>query len=171
VLRDYPESTHAKLIGTQKRQREALGKPFELQFTDAVSGAEVSITTLRGKIVVVSFWATWCGPCVAEMPRMKELYAQYHERGVEFIGVSLDVPEEEGGLARLKQFVQKNQIPWPQYYQGGVGENTFSATWGVNEIPAVFVIDADGKLASAEAKDKLGQLIPAMLERKGVGSQ
>ena len=69
--------------------------------------------------MVVDFWATWCGPCVAEMPAMKKLYAEYKDKGVEFIGVSLD--HKEGGLGQLKAFVAKEGIPWPQYYQGDGG--------------------------------------------------
>ncbi|MGO9598767.1 MAG: TlpA family protein disulfide reductase [Isosphaeraceae bacterium] len=57
-----------------------VGKPLELEFTDATSGSEVSLKRLKGKVVVLDFWATWCGPCVAELPKMKDLYAKYHGR-------------------------------------------------------------------------------------------
>ena len=59
------------------------------------------MSDLKGKVVVVDFWATWCGPCVGEMPNMKKLYAEYKPKGVEFIGVSLDQPESAGGLKAL----------------------------------------------------------------------
>jgi thiol-disulfide isomerase/thioredoxin len=123
--------------------------------------------------VVVDFWATWCGPCVAEMPKMKELYAQYRSRGVEFIGVSLDQPRKQGGLKRLAAFVQANGIAWPQYYQGHGWNSPFSASWGIHSIPRVFVVDQAGKLYSADARDKLETLIPELLKEKtavaGVG--
>ena len=114
---------------------------------------------------MVDFWATWCGPCVAEMPKMKELYAEYKDKGVEFIGVSLDQPKEQGGLDKLKEFVAKNEIAWPQYYQGKGWESEFSTSWGINSIPCVFVVDAEGNLSSVEARGKLETLIPEHLEK------
>ena len=119
----------------RRKQREAIGKPFELEFTDAIKGETVSIKGLKGKVVVIDFWATWCGPCVAEMPKMKKLYAEYKDKGVEFIGVSLDQPKEQGGLDKLKKFVAENEIAWPQYYQGNGWESEFSKSWGINSHP------------------------------------
>ena len=117
------------MIKGGRHQREAIGKPFDLEFTDAISGSTVSIKGLKGKVVVIDFWATWCGPCVAEMPKMKELYAKYRDKGVEFIGVSLDQPKERGGLDKLKKFVKENEIAWPQYYQGNGWESEFLHSW------------------------------------------
>ena len=86
--------------------------------------------------MVIDFWATWCGPCVAEMPKMKELYAKYRDKGVEFIGVSLDQPKEQGGLDKLKKFVKENEIAWPQYYQGTIGTASSPSLGGSTRFPA-----------------------------------
>ena len=166
VLKDFPTSPEAGRIKGIHRRNESTGKPFDLEFTDAIKGTTVSIKGLKGKVVVIDFWATWCGPCVAEMPKMKQLYAKYHDQGVEFIGVSLDVPQAQGGLDRLKKFVKENEIPWPQYYQGNYWQSEFSSSWGINAIPAVFVVDQEGKLYSVEARGKLETIIPELLKKK-----
>ncbi len=130
ITKDFPDSKHASSILGMRRKTRAIGKPFELEFTEALTGAPISMKNLKGKVVVLDFWATWCGPCVEDMPRLKKLYAKYHDRGVEFVGISLDQPKEEGGLDRLKKFVKDNKMPWPQYYQGNGWESRVFAVVG-----------------------------------------
>jgi thiol-disulfide isomerase/thioredoxin len=166
IVTDFPDSMYAGMIKGSRHQHETIGKPFDLDFTDAIKGSAVSIKGLKGKVVVIDFWATWCGPCVAEMPKMKELYAKYRDQGVEFIGVSLDQPKEQGGLDKLKKFVKENEIAWPQYYQGKGWESEFSMSLGINSIPCVFIVDADGKLYSVEARGQLEEMIPDLLKKK-----
>jgi thiol-disulfide isomerase/thioredoxin len=163
ILKAYPNSGSAKYAKGKIRQATSVGKPFELSFQDAITGETVDLSALRGKVVVVDFWATWCGPCVAEMPHMKELYQQYREKGVEFIGISLDQPEDKGGLEKLKKFVAEKEIAWPQYYQGKGWESEFSTGWGINAIPALFILDKKGNLRSTSARGKLEELIPELL--------
>jgi thiol-disulfide isomerase/thioredoxin len=166
LVKEFPDSQFAGMIQGTRRQKEGVGKPFDLEFTDVIKGSTVSIKGLKGKVVVIDFWATWCGPCVAEMPNMKELYAKYHDKGVEFIGVSLDQPKEDGGLDALKSYVKKNEIAWPQYYQGNYWNSEFSKSWGINSIPTMFLVDQDGKLVSVEARGKLETMIPELLKKK-----
>jgi thiol-disulfide isomerase/thioredoxin len=165
ILSEFPETSDAQKIQGIRRKEDRIGKPFELEFKDAISGSTVSVKGLKGKVIVIDFWATWCGPCVAEMPRMKELYATFHDQGVEFIGVSLDRPADEGGLDRLKKFVKEKAIGWPQYYQGSGWDSAFSSSCGINEIPAIFVIDTDGKLYSTDGGGKLDKMLPELLKK------
>ena len=167
LTKEFPDSPSAVSLRGPRDPQGWVGKPFDLAFTDAVSGSPVSMRGLKGKVVVVDFWATWCGPCVAEMPKMKQLYAKYHGQGVEFLGVSLDQPREQGGLESLIKFVQENEIPWPQYYQGNFWQSAFSSSWGINSIPRVFVVDQEGKLYSVDARGKLDTIIPELLKKKG----
>ena len=94
---------------------------------------------------------------------MKKLYAEFKDKGVEFIGVSLDKPKEEGGLDKLKDFVAANGIEWPQYYQDNNLNVKFSTSWGIISIPSVFLVDTDGNLTSVEARGKLEKMIPQVL--------
>ena len=160
--REYPGSDSAGLFASDSHSG-SIGKPFNLEFANAINSKPISMKHLKGKVVVIDFWATWCGPCVAEMPKMKELYAKYQDQGVEFIGVSLDKPREQGGLDNLKKFVKEHEIAWPQYF---AADGEFARYWKVNAIPRVFIVDAEGKLRSTEARGKLEQMIPALWKKR-----
>jgi thiol-disulfide isomerase/thioredoxin len=172
IEKDYPNTTAAKQAASarpglegERRVFARLGKPFELEFTEASKGTPITMASLKGKVVVIDFWATWCGPCLVEMPNMKKLYAEFKDKGVEFIGVSLDLPKEKGGLDKLRDYVASNGIEWPQYYQGNYWQSEFSSSWEVHAIPRVFLVDADGNLASVKARGQLEALIPKYLEK------
>jgi thiol-disulfide isomerase/thioredoxin len=165
LIAEYPDDPAAAQAKSFLELAKKIGKPLSLAFDDAIKGSHVSIEGLKGKVVVLDFWATWCGPCVVEMPKMKELYAKFHDQGVEFIGVSLDKPKAEGGLDKLKEFVAKHEIRWPQYYQGNGWESEFSSGLGINAIPRLLLIDAEGNLADIEARGRLDTLLPEYIAK------
>lgn len=162
-----PESKWAKPARGAIRRIEELGKPFNLTFFEAATGKEISIQRdMKGKVVVIDFWAGWCSDCAADMPRLKSIYEKYHDKGVEFVGVSLDNPESEGGLRTMTAAVARLGIPWPQFYQGNYTDSDFSAGWGINAIPWAFVIDQDGNLASADAQKDLDLILAGLLQAR-----
>lgn len=161
IKKDYPDKS--KYMDGKIKQIKSIGKPFELKFQDAITGTQINMKDLKGQVVIFDFWATWCPPCVAEMPKMKELYSKYHDEGVQFIGISLDKAEYKGGLEALKKYVSEKEIPWPQYYQGNYWTSDFSMSWGISGIPALFIIDKKGNLRSTLARGKLEELIPELL--------
>ncbi len=164
-VKRFPGTLPAIQAENEIKCAEAIGKPFELDFDDAISGKHITMKDLRGKIVVIEFWATWSGPSVGEINAMKDLYHKYHDRGVEFIGVSLDFPARRGGLAKLKSFVARNEIPWPQYFQGNGWESEFSRNWGITTIPTIFVVDSRGLFHSKTERDDLDLVIATLLNQ------
>ena len=90
----------------------------------------------------MDFWATDCTPCVAELPRVKAAYDQFHGRGFEVIGISCDTDQE-----KLKKFIVKHELPWPEYCDGKPqGENKLTQDFGIDGIPHMFLVDKKGYL-------------------------
>jgi TolA-binding protein/peroxiredoxin len=168
VVDRFPGSETAGLAEGTLRRIEAVGKPFALEFTDAVSGKRVSTADLKGKVVVIDFWTADAAMAEARRPRtgMRELYAK-HRGKVEFIGVNLDAPGAGGGPDEVKQFAKEHEFPWPQFHDADHGNGALARRWGVNVIPTRFVIDPNGDLHSADARDGLDRLIPQLLAEAG----
>jgi thiol-disulfide isomerase/thioredoxin len=164
VVGGYPNAPVTKVIKGITRRKDAIGKTMSATFNDAITGTPIDLADFRGKVVVVDFWAAWCTDCAAEMPNMKKIYADYEDKGVVFVGVSLDLPESEGGLDALKKGVARHQLKWPQYYLGREWDSDFSSEWGVYAIPAVFVLDQQGKVVNTDASGKLETILPPLLK-------
>jgi thiol-disulfide isomerase/thioredoxin len=163
LAQNYPETYYGTYAPGMIHRLTSLGEPFEFSFTDLVSGEKMSISDLRDRVVILDFWSTSCVPCVREFPHLKELYAQYHPQGVEFIGISLDEPPEKGGRQAVLKFVGEHDLPWPQYYQGNGYDSEFSKSWGVGSIPTMFAVGKEGRLRTTKARGRLDDVIPKLL--------
>lgn len=145
------------------RRLESIGKPVDVSFTDAISGKKVDVKDLRGKVVVMDFWATWCPPCIAEMPKLKELQAKYQDK-LQIIGVSVDASEQEGGLKAMKAFVEKNGLPLPQLYGGNGMDSEIAVHWGITAVPAKLILDKEGRLVDSDGVWDLEKLLTELID-------
>ena len=136
------------------------GKPVDIQFT-ALDGRQVDLAKLKGKVVLVEFWSTSCGPCVAEMPEVKAAYQKLHDRGFEVVGISLDDKESV-----LRRFIKEKELPWPQYFDGKGWENKFAVRYGIFAIPTMWLVDKAGSLSSTEARFDLERQVASLLGEK-----
>ncbi len=151
-----------KLARSEDTPPDLIGKTLELTGSTAL-GPPLDWTSYRGKVVLVDFWATWCGPCLREMPRLKAIYAQYKERGFDVVGISLD-----RDLDAVDKFLQEQEIAWTNV----LGEETqpLAKKYGVRGIPTMMLVDREGKvIAVAHQVDKLEDKIKeALLKGKKV---
>lgn len=124
------------LSSTSNRSPNFVGQAaMDFHATD-LNGQPLSIEQFRGKVVLLDFWATWCPPCIAEMPNVKRTYTKYKNQNFEIIGISLD-----RSMAPLKSYIEKEGITWPQYYDSS---RRVSNMYQVRSIPSTFLIDGEG---------------------------
>jgi len=125
-------------------------------------GNDVTLSSLRGQYVIVDFWASWCGPCRAGMPGMKELYAKYHEKGLEILGVSDDSKYEQWVKA-----LDEDQLPWVNVIDEFPIKNRPSRVgtlYAVHYIPAYFLLDKDGTMIGQMDHDELAAALAERLD-------
>jgi thiol-disulfide isomerase/thioredoxin len=127
-------------------------------------GTRLSLDALRGKVVLLDFWATWCAPCLVELPRLRRLHGELGASGLVIVGVSLDATEPR----RFASWTRRHDITWPQVRDGRGYNGALARAFDVEELPSTALFDRDGRLA---ARDLRGEPLEAAIRRllAGVG--
>jgi peroxiredoxin len=144
----------------ESAKMEASLKPGEVfpDFSEKdLEGDPLSLSQHKGKVVLIDFWATWCGPCVNELPNVLAAYQKFHDKGFEIVGISLDKDK-----AQLESFTKEHKMTWAQYFDGLGWENKLSTKYGITSIPATFLVGTDGKIV---AKNLRGPALEAELAK------
>jgi peroxiredoxin len=126
-----------------------------------VSGKDTPLSSFRGKVVLLEFWATWCPPCKAAVPELKELHGKYHDRGFAVVGVSVDA--DSGAAAKVAQFSSSYNINYPLL----IANDKVTRAYSVMSIPVSFLISKDGTIVESYVgyADNFGQKVSARVEK------
>jgi cytochrome c biogenesis protein CcmG/thiol:disulfide interchange protein DsbE len=120
---------------TQKPQESISAPNFSLKTLD---GQEITLSELKGKVVLLDFWGTWCGPCKESIPHLIQIYKSNQEKGIELIGMNMD----KGGTEIVRHFVKSMDIPYPIV----MATDDVARSYGVTGLPTSFLIDRKGKI-------------------------
>jgi thiol-disulfide isomerase/thioredoxin len=159
---DGDVANSAKLLRGVAKRLTLVGNEMQIK-GKTMDGKDFDLRDLKGKVVLVDFWATWCGPCIAEMPHIKAMHAKYNPQGFEVIAISLDASEPP-----VRQFMANKDIPWPCIFNGA-GKESLGLTeeYGVMAIPLAILVDRDGRVVSLNARGpELTRLLEELIEGK-----
>ncbi len=147
-------ASFAKFFNGALDNLDKLGKEIEIA-GKTTEGKDFDLKNLKGKVVLVDFWATWCGPCLAEIPNMVNAHKKYHGKGFEIIGLSLDRDAD-----KLSKFMEVRKLPWNSI---NIEDSRKWATkYSVRAIPHAVLVDRDGRVVSFRAR---GPMLERLLER------
>jgi thiol-disulfide isomerase/thioredoxin len=150
----------AKLRASGNR---AVGFPDRV--TD-IDGRRWTAGHLRGRVTLIDFWATWCAPCLAELPRLKALRARHAREDFEILGVMLDSTSRR----TVVSWLNRNRVEWPQIHQPGAYSATLPLAFGVRQLPATVLLDDDGTIAAAGLRgDELAARVDTLVAARRSG--
>ena len=137
-----------------------VGQPLrKIELRDHPTGKLVTNKKLRGKVVLIDFWATWCAPCISELPFLKEAYTKHRADGFEILSISLD--ENQGVFERM---ISAREMNWLHFYDGQKWENRIAKAFGIRSIPVNLLVDKKGivravNLRGAAVSDEVARLV------------
>lgn len=145
-------------IPSHRGQPDALVGKKAMDFNvKALDGNDLSLEKYRGNVILLDFWAVWCGPCIAEMPNVKQVYDKYKDENFQIIGISLDESRD-----KLVDYLEKEGITWPQFFDGNGWKNQVAQLYGIRAIPHMYLIDGEGVIRKSDVRG--AALEPAVAE-------
>ena len=165
IVENFPQSGPAKKAAGALTRLDSVGKTIQLR-GKAVTGESVDLAKLRGKVVLVHYWATTSEPCKVDLALLKELQAKYGKDGLALVGVSLDSEGQE-----LVDYLKRNRLPWPQLYEPGGLDSRYATEMGIILLPTMILIDDKGKVVNrgihiTEVDNELRKLLADKYEKK-----
>jgi thiol-disulfide isomerase/thioredoxin len=162
VMKNPTASDAAENILAMRKLKGMENKPLVIAGKQ-IDGKDFTTAGWKGKVVLVDFWATWCPGCVAELPLVKKAYGNFHDKGLEILGISNDYAAVD-----VTQFLSQNKdMPWPQLFDPTAGAqqqwNPTTLGFGIHLIPQMFLIDKKGILRSVTADENFEDLIPKLI--------
>ena len=158
-LKTLARSPNKATADAATKQLAMRTQPVDLKFT-SLDGKEIDLAKLRGKVVLLDFWATWCGPCMAKLPEIQAIDKKYAGKDFQLIGISLDEDK-----AALEKTVKAKDMTWPEYFDGKGWQSDVGTKFGVEAIPASFLVDKKGLLhavdGDADLDAEIGKLLAA----------
>ena len=141
VAKSFPGTDAGEKAAGAVRRLESVGRRVDLEGA-TIGGKSFRLSSLRGKPVVLHYWATWCEPCKQDMKLLRRLQASYQKAGLQLVGVNVDVTREQAN-----EYLKEVQLPWVQLFeQGGLESSGLAKAFGVQTLPTMMLIDKDGKV-------------------------
>ena len=154
----------------ERLQAVVIGKSYTDFGLDTPEGEFLKISDVhQGNVLLIDFWASWCGPCRRANPEVVEIYNTYHDQGFEIVGISFDDDQQS-----LERFVKDRNMEWVQYFDGKRWENEYGRKFGIHAIPAMWLLGKDGRVvdfnARANLPDKIEKLVNDSLPSQSAAS-